>query len=411
MASLLMIASGIISGIFGYVFQIIIGRILSPGEYSLFVAMMAIASIFGSMLSTISMMIAKEVAINLAEMRGGKNSALYFQMNFQFAMWGIVLLFIYFYLSPLIQNYLNADDIFPIYMLGILLFILFPVAINNAFLQGAKQFSWLAVGGILAAIVKIGFPLLFFYLGFGFSGIVGGVVAMYCASWLFSLFGLKGFIEIQPYARGQPILRSSWRSALPIFLANVAFAFMTQFDVVLVNHYFPADTAGLYASASILGKAILYLPGGLALALFPFSSENKALGKSGNHLLVQALLFTLILCLFGSFFYFLFSREVLILFYGEQHLGASPLLKYYGFAILPISIVMVIEHFLIARGRILFAYIFALVAPLQLFLTSIFHETPSDILVIMGGCGVLLIVLGSIFLLQILKSDNACATI
>lgn len=406
-ASIWMIGAGIISGVFGYLFQIAIGRILDPGKYSLFAALMAIVSVFGTLLNTISMVIAKEAAKNVASKNFIKIYRDFWSINIRAIYAGTLLLIFFYIFAHPIKNYLNSQDVLPVYLLGLILFLVFPVTINNAFLQGVKNFSWLGFGGILASILKVGFPVALYFMGYGFSGVISGVALMYVFSWIFSVFGLRGYINSKTIKiKSGSFLMFDWRAILPIFLANIAFALMTQFDVVLVNHYFAPDVSGLYASASVLGKAILYLPGGLVMALFPFASEGKALGKSGNELLFQALLFTFFLCLSGAIFYFFFSAEVLSLFYGDRYLGASELLKYYGFAILPMSLVMVIEHFLIARGRVLFAYLFALVAPLQLFLTSIFHEALLDVLLIMGGCGVFLIMLGFIFMLRILKSNN-----
>ena len=48
-------------------------------------------------------------------------------------------------------------------------------------------------------------------------------------------------------------------SILPVIVANISFAIMTQADMVLVNYHFSSEIAGEYAAASILGKAVLYL--------------------------------------------------------------------------------------------------------------------------------------------------------
>ena len=59
-----------------------------------------------------------------------------------------------------------------------------------------------------------------------------------------------------------------------LFLANTFFGVMTQADVILVKHHFPPGEAGLYASASIMGKAVMYLPTAIIMALFPMVAAN-----------------------------------------------------------------------------------------------------------------------------------------
>jgi O-antigen/teichoic acid export membrane protein len=169
---------------------------------------------------------------------------------------------------------------------------------------------------------------------------------------------------------------------------------MTQLDMLLVNYFFPAHEAGLYAAASILGKAVLYLPGGIALALFPMVAENHARDEESSHLLLQALGLTLILCGIGATLYFLGGEWFVQLMYGEKYREAGKLLRFYGFSILPMSIVMVMEYYLIAKGRVLFAYLFMLIAPLQVVAVYYFHASLFSIIAIMAIFGVLVVIIG-----------------
>jgi O-antigen/teichoic acid export membrane protein len=63
--------------------------------------------------------------------------------------------------------------------------------------------------------------------------------------------------------------------------------------------------------------------------------------------------------------YWLFGEWLIDRLYGRAYAGASVLLRWYGFAILPMALVMVAEYFLIAKGRVLFAWVFLGMAPLQ----------------------------------------------
>ncbi|MGZ3744081.1 MAG: hypothetical protein ACXVBQ_09485, partial [Pseudobdellovibrionaceae bacterium] len=162
----------------------------------------------------------------------------------------------------------------------------------------------------------------------------------------------------------------------------------------LVNCYFPAHEAGLYAAASVLGKAVMYLPGGIALALYPMVAENHARNENSAHLLLQSLGLATVLSATGAAVYFIFGDWMIQLLYGERYREAVEILRYYGFAILPMTVVMIVEHFLIAKGRVMFAYLFIIIAPLQLMAVYLYHETLLMIVGIMAIFGVLLVFVG-----------------
>jgi len=82
------------------------------------------------------------------------------------------------------------------------------------------------------------------------------------------------------------------------------------------------------------------------------------------------------------------------LLYGEDYRGAGEVLKYFGFAILPMALVLVAENFLIAKGRVLFAYLFAFTAPLQLAAIHFYHDSLQMVVAVVGASGLLLALLG-----------------
>jgi O-antigen/teichoic acid export membrane protein len=213
-----------------------------------------------------------------------------------------------------------------------------------------------------------------------------GVVLSLAATWLITFFPLRHAVVVQAGARhvGSHL---SLKSAVPVLIANLAFAIMTQLDIVLVNHYFDSHQAGIYAAASILGKAVMYLPGAIAIAMFPMVAENDSHKFSSVHLLFSALALTAGLSTVGALFYFLFADGIMSLLYGLKYQPAAELLRYYGFAILPMTLVMVAEYFLIAKGRVIFAYLMLLAVPFVLLAAHVHHDRLIDMVYIFGACG------------------------
>ena len=392
-ASSWLFVGGVAGGILGYLFQIIMGRMLSVSEYGIFSALMAMIVVIGAPMATLSMIISRRVSTYRSEQDNGKLGYLFYWINRKLLLIAVVLIvLVVFNIKPL-QNFLLIEKSAHLYLLLIILLIAFPQAVNNAYLQGLQYFKWLSVSGVLATLLKIIIAVILIYFGLGVAGALGGVI--------FSTF----IILILTYVVLRPSLSKNnasisntthllFKSAMPVLLANVAFAVMTQIDMVLVKYYFSEQEVGIYAAASILGKAVMYLPGGIAMALFPMVAENHASGKSSAHLMFQAVGVTALLSLTGALFYYFFADSIIVLLYGNDYKEAANVLKYFGFAILPMALIMVAEHFLIAMGRVLFTYLFMVVAPLQLIAIYYYHDTLLDIVAVLSISGIILVVSG-----------------
>ena len=392
-ASSWLVVGGVAGGILGYLFQIIMGRMLSVSEYGIFSALMAMLVVIAAPMTTLSMIISRRVSTYRSEQDNGKLGYLFYWINRKLLLIAVVLIvLVVFNIKPL-QNFLLIEKSAHLYLLLIILLIAFPQAVNNAYLQGLQYFKWLSVSGVLATLLKIIIAVILIYFGLGVAGALGGVI--------FSTF----IILILTYVVLRPSLSKNnasisntthllFKSAMPVLLANVAFAVMTQIDMVLVKYYFSEQEVGIYAAASILGKAVMYLPGGIAMALFPMVAENHASGKSSAHLMFQAVGVTALLSLTGALFYYFFADSIIVLLYGNDYKEAANVLKYFGFAILPMALIMVAEHFLIAMGRVLFTYLFMVVAPLQLIAIYYYHDTLLDIVAVLSISGIILVVSG-----------------
>jgi O-antigen/teichoic acid export membrane protein len=405
MSSWLFIA-GIIGGVLGYVYQVIMGRMLSLEAYGLFSAVMALFAVLSAPLATLQMVIARKVSEYKAKKDKGSCTHFYYTINARTFFVGVVLLVIFLIFSPQIQIYLKAPNIIVIYMLGAMLFLTFPALINNSFLQGLQLFSWLSVCNPTGVLFRIIFSVIFIFLGYGVAGALGGVIIASFVVWGMTYIPLHGPLN---EGRNKSYNRThlSTKVVFPVLIANIAFTAMTQLDMVLVNFYFPSHEVGLYAAASVLGKAVMYLPGGIVLALFPMVAENHARNESSSGLFLQAIGLTILLCSIGSIFYFIFGEWFIAILYGENYQGAGDVLKYYGFAVLPMALVLIAENFLIAKGRVLFAYLFVFIAPLQFIAIYFYHDTLQTVVAIMGASGLLLAFIGyGLLWLEFQKSKN-----
>lgn len=395
-SSAVLFLGGIAGGVLGYALHIVMGRMLPESEYGLITSMLAVMTVLSVPTSAMTMVIARRVAEYQAHEDNGSIAHLYAGTTRWMIYAGIGFIVVFVPVSPIMQEYLRAPSAVPIFFLGMLVAVSLLLPIGQAVLQGAQKFALLSASHVSTILLKIIFSALLIWLGYGVGGVMVGMIASIgIMCWIV-------YIRTRDYFVSNKTPRTRrhypWRFVVPIMLANVAFVVMTQFDMVLVRHYFGPKDSGIYAAASVLGKAVLYLPGAVATVLFPMVAENTALQRASAPLFVNAIMLTLLLSGAGLLVYFVFGPEIVKLFYGARYEEAGELLRYFGFAMIPMALVMVAENFLIAKGRILFVYLFAIVAPIEILGIHFFHGSLSMVVGIMIASGWILAILGYVMM-------------
>ncbi len=383
----LMFAAFMLASIFSYLFQIVMGRLLGPGQYGLLNALLSLMTVLSVPVGTLLMVVTRKAAGYKAKGNYGGAKGLFEQVNKAVLAAGGLGLAVFLACSFLIRDYLNAPSLLPVALLGLAAFASLPGPVNTAMLQGLQEYRWLAISMALTGPARLAFTSLPVLAGFGVGGAVGGVIATGVFVWGVTYFPLKGLLVSAGESSADRHLQFS--RVIPVFIANLAFAVMTQADMLLVNRYFQAQEAGVYASAAILGRAVMYIPGSIVLAMFPMVSETKALNASGGHLLIKSLLGTMVFSGGGALLFYFFPAWTMGTFFGAGYRGAAPLLKYFGLAMLPMAFLLVFMNYFVAREKTVFAYIMAVCAVLEITAMHFFHAVPLDIIKAMFAAGVL----------------------
>ena len=76
--------------------------------------------------------------------------------------------------------------------------------------------------------------------------------------------------------------------------------------------------------------------------------------------------------------------------YGTRYAAACEVLKYYGIAMMPMALLMVLMNYLIARKQTLFSYLMIIGALLEIFAIYFYHQSLLQVVVIMLIIGTLL---------------------
>lgn len=385
-ASGLMFVSTIAGGMLGYVFQVLMGRLLSIADYGLFATLMALLSVIVIPFNSLNMVVTRKASSYRAKNQPERLAAIFWWVNKRVLWVAVILIACFSPFAPFMRDYFNLGSLIPVMIFLAMTVAVFFVPVNIALLQAQQNFHWLAINAVSGQGFRVIFCVILVLAGFGLNGALMGIVLALVASWLMTFYPLRHAVAL-PVGAGRAGGHLTFRGAVPVLIANLAFAVMTQLDMLLVNYHFNPEQAGLYAAASILGKAVMYLPGAIVMALFPMVAENDSREQSSAHLFYNAMALTVGLSGAGALFYFFFADTVMPLLYGQKYQSAAELLRYYGFAMFPMTLVMVAEYFLIAKGRVIFAYIMILAVPFVLLAVQARHGRLMDIVYILGACG------------------------
>jgi O-antigen/teichoic acid export membrane protein len=392
----LLTTSNVIVGIFGYAFQIVAGRLLLPEEFALFSSIIALYMLLGSPLVFVNMLVVKKISV----LKVGKQlkglSDLYKKFLKHLFLIAAVLIFISYCAQEFLELYIRNISKPEVILLGLLFSVNLFFTINNAFLQGLQFFGLQSLTHMLFAAGKLIFGVVFIAIGLGVLGGLLGVTLATVLGVLLGCFFLMSTFKDQKkdHSPVGPSAASINSGGLSILVMSIAFALLTQFDIILVNWLFTPDQSGMYAAASVLGKAVLYIPSGLVIALFPMIVEGSVSEKDTTHILKLASTMTFVMCGILAVIYFLYSDTLIALVYGQAYIGAGNLLRWYGLAMLPLALIIVLEHYLIAHGKALFSWIFLVIAPLQAVAVYFWHEQLINVVISIASCGIILLVIG-----------------
>ena len=368
----------------------------------MFSAIMALSIFFMSPMGAFNMMVSR----NVTEMQA-KHSSLYIRsyykkINKNIIYLSIILLAIFFIFRQELFIKIKIENYYNLYSFYLILILSFFGSLNYSFLQGTHRFILIGSLSVFGILLKIVFSYIYVEFSPSLDAILYAIVTS-----LLSVY-LAGFICINKKYKHhagptliveQKGVAKIFKTALPVLIATISLAVMTQLDMVFVNYYFSSSQAGLYAAASVLGKAVLYIPGGLVIALFPMAAADKGVNGNGLHLLYKASLVTFLSCGLLTGLYFIFGDFVIKQLYGAGYSGAGEILGWYGLAMLPLALVVVAEQFVIARGGTLFSWLFIAFAPIELMSIVLWHKELWMVILSVGFFGFLTALFGYLIII------------
>ena len=358
-------------------FHVMASRWMGPGEYGALSSLLAVLFVLSVPLNTLQTAVAKRTTELRAEGRELEIASLSFAAVRVLGPMACLTCVGLALVAPLVGAFLHVG-LGSVALLGVFSLTSVVLAAPLGALQGMKKF-WAMAGVLLAGVVTrlvVGF--LLFRAGWGIEGALAATALAPAVSLVLAQRVLR---QIGVRQGGQPeswnitLLRGDFRQAL---LGLGAFWLMAGIDVVLARHYLGPEQAGFFASAGMIAKAMLFLPGAISTIAFPrFVEAARDDGEAGRWLRrsVGAIVLISVVTLPVLV---IFRTEAVRLAFGHGFAPAADLVPVLAVAMSLLAIANLLVYFCIARGVRAHVIVLPGVA-LEVALVALFHHDPRQV--------------------------------
>jgi hypothetical protein len=176
---------------------------------------------------------------------------------------------------PVFTSYLNLPHRYYILLIAVASVFYIPLGVQRGLMQGMYDFPRLATNFTLEVVIKVGAVVAFLALGWGVTGVILALVASIIAAYL------HGWPRTQSVSSSQSVL-PAWGEGIQASVFCVGQMIIYNLDVILVQHFFDATRAGVYAAVALVGRVVYMLCWSVVNGMFPFSAghESEEHGRS-----------------------------------------------------------------------------------------------------------------------------------
>src|SRR5438105_2619559 len=258
--ALWVLAATTIANVFAYGYQVVMARLLDPGDYAILTALFGIL-----ILESLSAQVIQSATARLAaHYRAHDDSP---ALHVFVRRWtrrilliggppSLALAVASPFLGPLLR--LPVADVV---LLGLALFITAPLTFTGGLLQGLGRFGWFGWYFIIQAVARLAIGVILVVFGLGVTGAFVGALVALVAGLALSIVPLAPLFRA---SRGAPHAAALGAAETRLFLfASVimlAYAALTNIDSIASRALLPVADAGAYAATITMAKVVLFAP-------------------------------------------------------------------------------------------------------------------------------------------------------
>lgn len=367
--SVIMIGGSTLASALGYLYHLIMGRILGPVDYGTLASLFAILQIVSIVPISSSFAIVKFIADTKD---AGERAEVYISIkNFMWKL-AVVVSLVLFLAAPAISGFLNIKGTLAVFFVGPITFLSLITLIDQAAMQGMLKFIGVAAPTFFSALFKLTLGVLLVVLGLSVNGAVGGMLLGLLLTYFITVKIRGNLFGSKPKKHFE--IKRFLKYAFPVLIMALAFTSMFTVDLVMVKHFLPPFEAGIYAALSNLGKIIFFASQPITQTMFPIVSKRKATGERYRNVFWAAFLLTAVLSLGIVVFYWLFPDFAIGILYGSKYLAAKDELVWMGIFVAVYTVSYLLVNLLLSLDHTKVTIFPALAAVGQVVGIAVWHD-------------------------------------
>lgn len=315
---------------------------------------------------------------------GGQRNRLVLEFEKLAFLISIGFLFASVALSPWLQGYFKFESPLPFSLLALAVVVSVPFAFRSSYLRAKHHFGHNSWAAIVGAGSKLVLSAVLVIIGLSTSGALFGIVMAQLLAFAYAArYARKyGFTErLRGRLKSKPdfgLLKPELGYAALVLAGSLAITVMYSVDIIVVKHYFDAETAGLYAGIATVARVLFFLTASITQVLMP-AIKLRATPTQNRSTLAKSL--GLMLAVGGGALLVFFAAPELVvdILMGQTYLTYAALLPRLGLAIFIISVLNLFITYFIALRRFAAGVIAVCGALATLVLLSVSHESPQAV--------------------------------
>lgn len=337
-----------IISVIGYIFYIMMGRMLEPMDYGI---MMTILGLY-TILSPLTSFGFNEALARFLPMHSGDRvkAHVYYALTRVVLFSAVVGLLIFFFSSTIAESFYNNSFMGnPLKIFALLLVIGSISIVFKGTLQGTKRFFSILVMDIFSQALRIIVPIVLIYYGYTvISGLIGWVATFFAFDLIAIVYLWKRFSKYSPMVVDREFFKYGLSSA--VFAS--ALWLLVQ-NSLLILGFVSMEEAGLFSVALVFGQINLMLPLIIIGVTLPYLSEffSRRDNDRAKRLSELTLKNTFIILFPLSVFIVFFAKQIIYHIYNPTYLSAALFFPPIIFAFMFLGLNIIMMNILYSYGK------------------------------------------------------------
>ncbi len=403
-----MVVLTLLASITNYASNIIFSRLLSTAAYGDLTALTAFIVIAAVPTGAAQTVVAERIAVFQAQGERDRVRYLIRHASAHIATIALVLGLIYTACIPLVKTVLGLQTVGPAIALAPLLVLAFFIPVAYGVLQGMERFVALGVLLLASASSRIVFGVPWTLLAGGGAGgpligqAFGNALALVGTAWLIRRYLIgRGTGAATSGIRRRPNQRTLIAGG-----AFIAFALISNLDVLLAKILLSPHAAGEYAALATIEKIVIFLPGAIAVVMVPSAAKARLTEGSAARVLRVAALLVVITTMLIAVPAAIAPHLVLETMFGQKYVGAAGGVKAIVCAGAGLALLYLLVVYTVAIQDRRWVWLLAGGVLLQVASISAFHSSPTEIATVQASVIALVLVINELIFHPVLRAER-----